>query len=208
VSARRPGGRTRELIVVEAARLFALKGYEGASISDIALATGVSKPALYHHFADKDEIYTDIVVSVLAAMVAHARQSTAGIEDPVEKLRCFILAHAVYFEQHRYAFIAAQLGFRGLRSADGRDVAVEHRDAYEAILRDILKEADRAGALMVPDVATAGRLILSALNWMARWYQADGSQTASQIATDYANLLLNGMLPRSSPVRRSQVARR
>lgn len=198
----KPRTGTRETIVAEAAKLFAMKGFEGASISDIASATGVSKPALYHHFADKDEIYTEIVVSVLVDMVAHARQQVSFVRSPVDKLRCFMVAHATYFEQHRFAFIAVQLGFRGLRGSPGRDVAVEHRDAYEALLRGILRDAAEAGTLSVPDPASTGRLILSVLNWMARWHQADGARAASEIAAEYADVLLNGLLPRRNATRR------
>ena len=190
-------GNTRKIIVGEAARLFALKGYEGASVGDIALATGISKPAIYHHFADKDQIYSEVVGAVLRDMLDNAARSLDGIASPAERLRVFMLAHAAFFEQHRHSYIAAHLGFRGLRSR-GRDAALRLRDDYEGMLRDILADAQRAGALDVPDVPAAGRMILSTLNWMARWYQPDGPQTAREIAARYADMLLQGLLPRGT----------
>lgn len=48
--------RTRQHIIEKTAPLFNVKGYEGTSLTDLTLATGLSKGALYGNFADKDEI--------------------------------------------------------------------------------------------------------------------------------------------------------
>ena len=53
-------------ILTESARIFARKGYEGASMRDIAVACGISKSLLYHHFANKDEIYSRVTVGSTA----------------------------------------------------------------------------------------------------------------------------------------------
>ena len=76
----REGRDTRRLIVDRAAEQFALWGYSGASISGIAAAVGVSKPTLYHHFTDKEEIYVEIVTSVLADMAR--RVAAAACPSP------------------------------------------------------------------------------------------------------------------------------
>lgn len=201
-------GGTRAHIVECAAELFADWGYAGASISDIAAAAGISKPALYHHFTGKDELYTEIVVSVLSGMLENARTAIAATQDPAERLRVFMRAHADYFEQNRNAYIAAQLGFRGLRSQRERDRALEFRDGYEHLLRGILREARDAGVLVVGDVAVAGRLVLSSLNWMARWYRADGNLRARDFADQYVTMLLNGLYPRQDVVRNEAEHRR
>lgn len=47
---------TKPRIVREALRLFLDKGYERTSLNDIAGAVGITKPAIYHHFASKDDL--------------------------------------------------------------------------------------------------------------------------------------------------------
>ena len=57
----------RCLAIMRAAEgLFASKGYANTSIADIAKAAGVSKALVYHHFADKDELFRQIVEDVRA----------------------------------------------------------------------------------------------------------------------------------------------
>lgn len=194
----REGRDTRQLIVDRAAEQFALWGYSGASISGIAAAVGVSKPTLYHHFTDKEEIYVEIVTSVLADMARRVAAAVAGIAAPAARLRVFMRVHAQYLEENEHAYISAQLGFRGLRSADGRDRALELRDHYEALLAEILEDGQRSGELRMPDVRTATLLVLSALNWMARWYRAGGEVSAVEFADRYSDMLLQGFLPRGA----------
>ncbi len=52
---------TRNKIFITAAHLFAQKGYNGVSMREISETTGVSKPTIYYHFKNKEEIYTELV---------------------------------------------------------------------------------------------------------------------------------------------------
>ena len=54
-------GETRERIMEAALRLFARNGYLGTSMSDIAAQLGITKPALYKHYAAKQEILDRII---------------------------------------------------------------------------------------------------------------------------------------------------
>lgn len=75
------GGRKRkrlrkEEIVAEATRLFAERGYEGASMGDLAERVGLRKASLFHHFASKDVLYatvlTELMESVKVAILSAA----------------------------------------------------------------------------------------------------------------------------------------
>jgi TetR/AcrR family transcriptional repressor of mexJK operon len=70
--------------VVDAARaLFLRKGYAGATMEEIAAAAGLTKRTLYNNYADKDALFTQIVVEVIAFAEEFARglreEFTVGI---------------------------------------------------------------------------------------------------------------------------------
>lgn len=77
---------TRERIQTEAARLFVASGYHGVSMREVAEAVGVTKPALYHHYADKEALFLamlDGALATLGRLVEHARQEQ-GIRAQLE----------------------------------------------------------------------------------------------------------------------------
>src|SRR3990167_4978275 len=54
-----------------AAALYARHGYLGASISDLAAASGVSKSLLYHYFGSKEDILFEIMIDHVEASNRH-----------------------------------------------------------------------------------------------------------------------------------------
>lgn len=55
----------KEDIVAEATRLFAERGYEGASMGDLAERVGLRKASLFHHFPSKDVLYATVLSELL-----------------------------------------------------------------------------------------------------------------------------------------------
>jgi TetR/AcrR family transcriptional regulator len=68
---RRPGAPLRaervrrEDILAQAEQLFSERGYEGASMADLAESVGLRKASLFHHFHTKDALYAEVLGSML-----------------------------------------------------------------------------------------------------------------------------------------------
>jgi AcrR family transcriptional regulator len=85
---------TKERLVQEAARLFALKGYGATSIADILDASRTNSGSLYYFFPTKQDLllevlrrYRDGIENMLLAPV------WAGISDPIEKVFALLGAY-------------------------------------------------------------------------------------------------------------------
>src|SRR4051794_4126916 len=72
---RRRASITRQAVLDSALSLFAQNGYAGTSMDDIGRAAAISGPAIYRHFANKEEI-----------LVEAFRTVGAAIMDPLESL--------------------------------------------------------------------------------------------------------------------------
>jgi len=180
-------------ILTEAARIFARKGYEGASMRDIAEACGISKSLLYHHFTSKEEIYSRVAVGATKELYQFVVEHVPPDATPTEKIRAFMMATAEYFRRHRWAWIASTTAFWNDPDRHRQKERMTRRDRYEKYLRELIQEAIDAGEIRDVDVAMTGRMILSTLNWMHRWYNPSMPMKPEQIADIYYDLVFNGL---------------
>src|SRR5436190_23645374 len=81
----RPRDRKAQLAAV-AAELFRARGFPGVGIKDIADAAGVTGPALYRHFADKQAILAYVVLSGFEDLEAATAKAAWGAVSPADPL--------------------------------------------------------------------------------------------------------------------------
>jgi AcrR family transcriptional regulator len=86
------GRATRGQLIDVATRLFAENGYEGTSIEAVLAAAGVSRGALYHHFAGKEALFEAVVAAITDRVSAELMEAIAGCTDPVDAMRIAALA--------------------------------------------------------------------------------------------------------------------
>ena len=67
--------RRRAIILEAAARVFAERGYSGASMTDIAAASGIAPSVIYDHFSSKRELHLELLSQHARAMV----EATTGL---------------------------------------------------------------------------------------------------------------------------------
>lgn len=72
--------RTREKILDSAKSLFTEKGYEGATIRDIASAAGMSTGAVFASFTDKSDLFNEIIGADRDALFDAMRDGAQGLE--------------------------------------------------------------------------------------------------------------------------------
>ncbi len=80
---------TRDALIGAARPLFASVGFADASLETIVRNAGVTRGALYHHFADKTELFAAVFERVEAEMAVRMAEAVgaAGHSDPVEIMR-------------------------------------------------------------------------------------------------------------------------
>lgn len=80
---------TREALISAARPLFAAQGFSEVALEAIVRAAGVTRGALYHHFADKTELFATVFEQVEAEVAAHMGEAIAasGETDAIEVMR-------------------------------------------------------------------------------------------------------------------------
>lgn len=182
---------SREDIVEAAIRLFNQNGYHATSMQDVAEAVDLKKPSLYHHFASKEAILLAILDTGMDRLIAEVEAIAASRQSGAAKITAAIHAHAAIIAGNPDAAAVFLREDRGL----GEGYMVHYlakRDRFERLLREIVQQAVDDGEFRSMDVPIAVQALLGMINWMSRWYRADGRLSAYQIADSFAGLFLNG----------------
>jgi AcrR family transcriptional regulator len=141
----------RSIEIVDAARsLFAEKGFDGTSISDIAGSVGVADGAIYKHFASKRAVLFEVIRSFYEPVIDLAGATVTGIPDVRLRLRYLIWLQLRAFaeEPDVCRFIIAEA--RPMHDYYESEVADLNR-RWTSLLVDVIKDGQSDGAFR-PDV--------------------------------------------------------
>jgi TetR/AcrR family transcriptional regulator, cholesterol catabolism regulator len=186
----------REEIIKAAAKTFAAKGYLATTLDEIAREIGVSKPALYYHIKNKEEILREIIGRIMEPMeeVARVGKSELGPRERVETMIRMLVKFAV--ERKEITLIALEQS--RILPKRSQDALRRRQKEVEKVLQETLREGKQQGIFAIDDVKMASFAILAVSNWIYRWYQPGGTLTAKVISDQFIALLENGFLKKKS----------
>jgi AcrR family transcriptional regulator len=184
----------RERILLEAAKVIAIVGYDRCSLNQIANNLGLTAPALYTYFKDKQAIFDEIVVSLTLGMYDSVKKSVEPSDSPIRQLESLMIAHADYFETHYWRFVAGSNGYGGVSRAHLTSLTeIEgYREKYQKLLSGILRAGIKQKQFVKVDVKTTVLAIYSMLN-MVRWYRPDGPKRPRHYAKAFFKLICEGL---------------
>jgi AcrR family transcriptional regulator len=146
----------REKILSTAKSLFILHGYHGLAMRQISEALNVSKPALYYHFKDKEELFLAILKAYLDEMEGALNQIAAKPVTCREKIRLFVAYVLVQPPGQRAIIRLASQEMGQLSDLARKSFERIYRDKFVGKVEAILKAGMDTGELksVKPEVAT------------------------------------------------------
>ena len=158
--------QTRQALVRESRRLFATQGYGGVGLAQIVAAAGVTKGALYHHFASKADVFRAVLEQVqqeVAEQVVAAAEAEGGSwERFVAGCRAFLTAStAPQVQRIMLVDGPAVLGWAEWRALDEAASARHLADALAGLIAD--------GTIPAQPVTPLTHLLSGAMNEAALW---------------------------------------
>jgi AcrR family transcriptional regulator len=186
------GAATRTQIVEAAMRLFAELGYGAVSIEAVLAATGVSRGALYHHFAGKEALFEAAYEAMEADLMRRATAATATVSDAAAGLRtgCDAFLDLVQEDAVRQIVLIdapSVLGWEKWREIDER---------YGfGLLKTALSAASAGGSLPADLVESYAHILMAALTEVAMMTaRADDRPAAAALGKRSIQLLLARLL--------------
>jgi AcrR family transcriptional regulator len=192
----RPSAKERkpyntDAILDLAVRVFLERGYDGASLDDIARAAGITKASIYYHVRSKEELLARGVGRAFDALYAVLAEPGAKSGGAADRLR-HIVRRTIEISVGMLPEVALLLRVRGNTRAERR--IVERRREFDHLIARHLARAQRAGDLRRDvDPRLATRLLFGMLNSITEWYRPEGALDAEGIAQAVFRIAFEGL---------------
>jgi AcrR family transcriptional regulator len=152
---------TRAALLRAARDLFAAKGYAATGREEIAEAAGVTRGALYHHFASKGDVFRAVFEELEAETMAKVVEAAVGSSDPMTSMQLGAMAYldaALDPAVQRVVLIDGP-------SVLGWELQKEIADAHGlGLVREALDNLMKAGVIESQPVEPLAHVLMAALH--------------------------------------------
>jgi TetR/AcrR family transcriptional regulator, cholesterol catabolism regulator len=188
-------------IIEAAARVFAERGFHGATTQDIADVLGIKQGSLYYYFSSKEAALELVCLKGVEGFFDSAKAIAARPESVRERLTLLINSHLSPLVD-RPDFVKVFLNERQHLPRESRRRIGRWSRVIERIFEDVIREGVSKGEFrsdLDPRLATLA--ILGMCNATSSWHRKENVGIA-HIAIEFAQLVLDGMGKRPASPRR------
>lgn len=190
----------RAEIVLAAAEVFREKGYQAATLNDIAERLGTDRASLYYYVADKEELFHETIKGVLDSNLEKAEQVYGDELGPVEKLTALVNIVLTSYEAgypHMFVYIQEDMAQVLTSESSWATEMVGKTRRMERIFQSVIEDAIDNGEFR-EDISPrlAAYALFGMLNWTHRWFTPGKRFKAAELAEAFSSIFTNGMSQR------------
>jgi len=188
---RKPRAERWEELLEAAADIFYEKGYDAASLQEIAVRVGILKGSIYYYIETKSDLRDHLLKRVHAEGLEMIRRLADTEGDALDKLDAMIHGHIDY-ATHNLTKVTVYLHELKKLSSKERLKLFGNR-GYRDIFLEVLDQGQKEGTILPGlDAKLAAQAMLGALNSVYQWYRPMPGHPSSVVADHFADILLRG----------------
>ena len=184
-------GHDLESVLRGAVKVFNERGYDGTSMEDLSRELGITKSAIYHHVASKEELLRlavnralDGLFAVLADVSALDAPAMTRLEELARRSALLLVAEL--------PFVTLLLRVRGNTKAER--AALVRRREFDNAVASLVKQARDEGDLRADvDPALIARLLYGMINSVTEWYRPRGGDRPAELAEIIVAVAFDGL---------------
>lgn len=179
-------------IIDAAARVFAERGFHGATTQDIANVLGIRQASLYYYFSSKEAALELVCLKGVEGFFEAAKAIAARPESARKRLISLISSHLSPLVD-RADFVKVFLKERQHLPSESRRRIGRWSRGLERIFEEVIKEGVAKGEFRADvDIRLAALAILGMCNAASSWHRKENVDVAD-IADQFARLVIDGM---------------
>jgi TetR/AcrR family transcriptional regulator, cholesterol catabolism regulator len=186
--------KERHRAVLEtAARLICERGYEAASVQDIAAACGLTKAGLYYYIHSKEELLLEIMSYGMDIFEERVLLPVLAISDPVERLKACMEKNILLVTEAWSKEVTIILHEHDTLTGAAREQINARKRRYVHFLESSFEEAVREGRIRPVNPRVAAFSFLGQVLWIYKWFRPDGKIPAEELAREMLELFFGGL---------------
>lgn len=150
---------TREALLATGARLFAQRGFDGASVRAITADAGANLGAITYHFGSKEAFYDAVVDSVVAPFTTRVAAAAEGAGPPLDRLERVVRAYFTHLIEHPE--IPRLVMQNVMATGQPPETATHRLRALLGVIAGIVSEGQRVGSIRAGDPRLLGLGVVS-----------------------------------------------
>jgi len=184
-------GHDLESVLQGAVKVFNERGYDGTSMEDLSRELGITKSAIYHHVASKEELLRLAVNRALDGLFA-LLDDVLVIDAPAITRLEELARRSVLLLVAELPFVTLLLRVRGNTKAER--AALARRREFDGAVANLVAQAIDEGDLR-PDVdpALVVRLLYGMINSVTEWYRPRGVSRSAGLAEIIVAVAFDGL---------------
>ena len=176
----------KENILRAAATVFAERGFEGASVREVATRAGIGLSGLYYYFQSKEALLFAIQSNVFSTLVQSLKERIEKLDDSERRLHAVIENHLEYSISNAEELKICVHELESLSGVYFLEVLRLRREYY-ALVKSIV-----AGVSGNNEHSLSTLYLFGALNWIHMWYDTKEHGALSAVARHFTELFLSG----------------
>ena len=184
-------------IITAAAKVFQAKGYQAATMDDLAKAVGMTKAAVYYYYPKKNDILLEICQSAIDGALDRVREVNRSEASAAERLRQMIAGNVEVLTGNIEAWAVFYQEMALRRDPQARKI-VAGMTEFSTSLETVIAEGIESGEFRTVDTHLVTLGVFGMLNWIYRWYRVEG-RTAAEIVEEFTEFILAGLRADTPP---------
>jgi TetR/AcrR family fatty acid metabolism transcriptional regulator len=182
----------RKRIITSAVKIFGEKGFQNATIAEIARDAGIGDATIYEYFKSKEDMLLKIPVEITKELIPQINEHMMGIKGAFNKLRKYIWWYINFLEKNPGYGSIVLLELKTSKAYISTEAYQSARNFYQ-ILLDIIKEGQEEGLIKKEiNIYLARSICVGAIEHIIiRWLLKDKKYSPTQYADELADLLID-----------------
>jgi TetR/AcrR family fatty acid metabolism transcriptional regulator len=184
----------KKRILNSAIKTFGERGFQNATISEIAKDAGIGDATIYEYFKSKEDLLLAVPVEITKELIPQINEHMMGIKGAFNKLRKFIWWWLNYVEKNPGYGSIVLLELKTSKTYVSNEAYQAARNFYKIVL-DIIREGQEEGSIKKEiNIYLARSICVGAIEHIIiRWLLKDRKYSLTQYADELADLLINSL---------------